>query len=348
MVIFDQEAPRMASVYGDATLTIAFTDSVRFGSAAGKDVKPGDRPLGNLDTRGLTLQERVLSQRLLYITRQGLFWDCLHMSASEACPVGIPGSSSFQSIDRRDLKVLMKRPGLARSERERKKAMGMWRKCIVEDYSSRHLTQPEDKFVATLGITNKLAAVINDECLAGIWRRDAIRSLLWHTARPCSRAAKLDFPTWSWYSVNGQVLYRICTPFSAHTQRDTRTIATSDDLLPASDAMLPEVDILEVSCLQHRRYTHICWGRVRIRGLTVRAYFEPKRNSAIFFPRRHGADKELIKDLGRGKPKPAPHDSGYQPEFSYTVEYSFVDMIDYPGPGGPREVLCMVMGVIPP
>lgn len=157
--------------------------------------------------------------------------------------------------------------------------------------------------------------------------------------------AKLDFPTWSWYSVNGQVLYRTCSPFYARTERDKRTIANFHDLLPASDAGLPDANILEISCLQHRRYTHICRGRLRIRGLTMRAYFEPKRNSAIFSPRRHGADKQLTKDLGRGKPKPAPHDSDYQPEFSYTFEYPFVDMIDYPGPGGPREVLCMVMGV---
>lgn len=29
---FDEEAPKMASVYGNATLTITFTDNVRFGS----------------------------------------------------------------------------------------------------------------------------------------------------------------------------------------------------------------------------------------------------------------------------------------------------------------------------
>ena len=35
---------------------------------------------------------------------------------------------------------------------------------------------------------------------------------------------------------------------------------------------------------------------------------------------------------------------GSQPEFSYIVEFPFVDTVDFPGPNGYREVLCVIMG----
>ena len=64
----------MASVYGNATLTVAFTDNVKFGTKVETSDRRGRRrELGDLDTRGWVLQEQFLSQRVLSITKYGLF-----------------------------------------------------------------------------------------------------------------------------------------------------------------------------------------------------------------------------------------------------------------------------------
>jgi hypothetical protein len=334
---FDEEAPKMASVYGNATLTITFTDNVRFGSVMQEDGKIRSRPFGDLDTRGWALQEQLLSQRVLYITRAGLFWECLDNSMSETRPCGIPSpSDGFQAIDDRKLKLFMLQDNPP--PHTRTMLMCLWKKNIVEEYSRRHLTIDEDRVMAVASITSRLAAPFNDECLAGIWRKDAVRLLVWHTAAPFSRPSSLVFPSWSWYFVQGPVVYRAHTPFFPKDHRETRGQGLEDDMIIA------DVEILNISCVQEGSGGKVYRGRVTLKGLALVAYFASGKQEALYFLRRLGAEKELIRDLKKKNLRPARHDGGDQPEFSYIVEFPFVDTFDFPGSEGYRKVLCVIMG----
>lgn len=333
---FDEEAPKMASVYGNATLTITFTDNVRFGSVMQEDARIRSRSFGDLDTRGWVLQEQLLSQRVLYITRSGLFWECLDNSMSETRPCGIPSpSDGFQAIDDRKLKLFMLQNNPP--PHTRTMLMCLWKKNIVEEYSRRHLTRDEDRVMAVASITSRLAAPFKDECLAGIWTQDAVRLLVWHTAAPCSRPSSLVFPSWSWYSVQGPVVYRAYTPFST-AHRETRGHGLEDDM------RIADVKIFNISCVQEGNGGKVYRGRVTLRGLALVAYFASGNQEALYFPRRLGAEKELIRDLKKKNPRPARHDGGDQPEFSYIVEFPFVDTVDFPGSKGYHKVLCVIMG----
>ncbi|KIM97163.1 hypothetical protein OIDMADRAFT_32194 [Oidiodendron maius Zn] len=335
---FEEEAPKMAAVYGNATLTITFTDDVRLGTMVEPRHKSLSRELGDLDTRGWVLQEQILSQRVLYITRSGLFWECLEGSMSESCPCGIPEpTDDFRAIDDRQLKKLLFQKRHPLDIRE--KLMCMWRRNIVEEYTKRHLTYEEDRLLAVASITAKVESFLNDKCLVGIWKRDVVRSLVWHTAEPSSRPDNLVFPSWSWYSIKGPVVYSMYTPFDSHSQRKRSGYGLKDDMIAD-----PDIEVLEISCQRDPSNSKVYRGCVRLRGLTLRAYFASGINMRLYLPRRRRAE-QLIYDLTQGTLNPARHDGGTQPEHTYVNEDAFVDAVDFPGSKGYREVLCMLMGI---
>ena len=190
-----QEASNMANVYGNAIMTISFVDPVSFGTRTQLDELPRSRERGPLDTRGWTFQENLLSRRVLFITTRGLYWECLDDAMSELCPLGIPQQTDdFYAADNRKLRnvIFQKDTGVSIQD-----LRCSWRRNIVEEYSIRNLTFEEDKLVAMASITEKLASPLNDKCFLGIWKRDAVRLLLWHTAVPSPRCKKLVFPSWS-------------------------------------------------------------------------------------------------------------------------------------------------------
>lgn len=52
------------------------------------------RPESEIGQRGWTFQERLLSRRVLSITKSGLFWHCCRLSAADTRPSGLRGDYS--------------------------------------------------------------------------------------------------------------------------------------------------------------------------------------------------------------------------------------------------------------
>lgn len=120
------EAQRMASVYKNALVTITTVDKVPLPDILKQPIvsesnepksyyAPKDDPQTrardnrrylcasrqsdyrdhrDLGTRGWAFQERHLSRRIVSITNNGLYWDCLCYSASHRMPIGIPRDTS--------------------------------------------------------------------------------------------------------------------------------------------------------------------------------------------------------------------------------------------------------------
>jgi len=135
------------------------------------------RPLGELDDRGWGYQEQLLSSRIISLTKEGVFWDCLHHSASSNRPTGILGdfSKNFGHSDNRGFKRFLLNPNtLVPSE----DYYWLWRRA-VQSYTKRKLTKKSDRLVAFEGITRRMTSLLEDECILGIWKRDALRSLIW-------------------------------------------------------------------------------------------------------------------------------------------------------------------------
>jgi hypothetical protein len=135
-----------------------------------------------LETRGWTLQERLLSPRTVHFTRQEVFWECHTKFVSESSP--------FES----DHRVLFKKKPLSRK---------MWGNIIMA-YSSRSLTYQKDGLIALAGIAENIQRQTNDNYYAGMWLDDLVWQLCWERAgsTPGRRLLPPRAPTWSWASID--------------------------------------------------------------------------------------------------------------------------------------------------
>lgn len=89
---------------------------------------------------------------------------------------------------------------------------------IVKSYSETLLTMPGDKLIALSGIAKRMMSAMNDEYIAGMWRKYLESALLWHVSHlekidgsPSSRPLPYRAPTWSWASIDGVILTVIIT-----------------------------------------------------------------------------------------------------------------------------------------
>lgn len=145
----------------------------------------------NLARRGWTVQERVLSPRLLSFGKAQMFYQCLEDEFCESFPLAIPEYMlPIRTPQLRDIRV------------EPRKA---WRR-ILKSYSIAELTRDSDKLIAMAGVAEAMQERLGDRYVAGLWESSLLLELLWWVPnaskpRPCPCIA----PTWSWLSTNSSV-----------------------------------------------------------------------------------------------------------------------------------------------
>ena len=166
----------------------AFTyNSRRFGTREENSV---------LDTRGWILQERILSSRVLYFGSRQLYLECNVHTCFEMLqyPLLPEWTSNLLGICKQSL---------IRQEKER--IFHYWLETI-DEYQGRHLTFQMDKLPALSGIASAVRQATGDEYLAGLWRADLAKGLIWKSIHNHRNAdpSLVDMvipyraPTWSW------------------------------------------------------------------------------------------------------------------------------------------------------
>lgn len=155
----------------------------------------------NLQKRAWAMQEAVLSERLLYYGDEQLYWNCQTCVLSEG--------SSFREKPMwklaSQLRAISRDPTAISSP----VLLNIWY-GLVEDFSTKSLTRDSDKLPAIVIIAKAFAAN-NDAYLAGLWRRDLHRALLWTGTSPEEHEydEKYIAPSWSWASFHGPVRYEL-------------------------------------------------------------------------------------------------------------------------------------------
>ncbi|KAK0723248.1 heterokaryon incompatibility protein-domain-containing protein, partial [Lasiosphaeria miniovina] len=224
------ESARMGHIYANAELTIAATwgSDAQTGihknrsetvtvwqrqefAAASTKTSLGDSPifarrrfvhdnigLSPLCQRGWTLQEHILSRRIVHFTEQEAWFACREQDANCECQYGRPVMPMF---------VRPANVGMIPVTR-------MWR-TIVQNYSYRELTNPSDKLSALAGTAQMLHQKAEEQrlplgrYLAGLWNKTFRKDLLWFVSRSSAcefrHAERYRAPSWSWASVNGQI-----------------------------------------------------------------------------------------------------------------------------------------------
>lgn len=157
--------------------------------------------LGPLTKRAWALQEHVLCTRVAHFTPSEIIFECRTSLRCECRTMAKKGATIPGII-----------PKLLSSSNEAKIFAG-WHD-IVEQYSKRKLTFPHDKLPAIAGIASKFLAASGSEYVAGIWKKNFARDILW-TAGRCDGSppwhipvpAEYRAPTFSWASVDGTIEY---------------------------------------------------------------------------------------------------------------------------------------------
>jgi hypothetical protein len=133
-----------------------------------------------LNRRGWVIQERLLSPRTIHFSSQ-LFWECKELEACETYPKGLPGEMTIEDEEEYSRFYSFRLQGKSwlddiKSQLDSK--YDVW-EAIVESFMCCGLTNEKDKLVALSGLVNEMYPFMDDEYVAGLWRRDLIMQLVW-------------------------------------------------------------------------------------------------------------------------------------------------------------------------
>jgi len=160
------------------------------------------KPMGRLTSRAWTLQEHVLSTRILHYTETELLFECKTSFRCECAPLRKPYPTTPALIPK----------AIAKKSKRSEAVWEAWHR-IVEQYSTRDLTVSDDKLPAISGIAAKIQAATESMYIAGLWQDNLASDLLWSTSAvqaPDAQYFALDkyrAPTFSWASLNTAITY---------------------------------------------------------------------------------------------------------------------------------------------
>ncbi|KAF5720074.1 het-domain-containing protein [Fusarium mundagurra] len=157
-------------------------------------------PRSNWSKRGWVLQERLLSRRLIYYTKNKLSWSCLTESGEEE-------GGDPTAADR--FPLIPQRRGSDFS------LFGIW-EPIISDYQHCQLTFSKDRLAAIGGISARLEAQFSCKIYAGILFHspdDAVENLLWYASKgPLRTLNEFHAPSWTWAAFDGEISFFMPTP----------------------------------------------------------------------------------------------------------------------------------------
>jgi hypothetical protein len=168
-----------------------------------------------INKRAWTLQECILAPRVLLFGSR-VIWFCQHMTHSD-------GGVEDWSFDRNELERTRREFQIELSKLDREGPDAETRSIIDSDnsrdvydlwhrligtYSQRNISRPEDKLPAISAVAAEFAKITKDYYLAGLWLSNLPRDLLWTTPQAATHRPKTwRAPTWSWASVDNDILY---------------------------------------------------------------------------------------------------------------------------------------------
>lgn len=204
-----------------------------------------------LSRRAWVVQERLLSTRVLHFMNDRIRWECgTDNSLQEGLPYGLPGTGkSFDQYSKSPFNCYPEDT----SDRRQWHHVQHWFN-LIRLYSNCLLTYPEkDKLAAWAAIAQRFAAVFGEEYYAGHFRKNMPFDLVWEVhGRPHNQdSARRRYPTWSWTSVDTEVICSSAWWSSPHS------------LVVIDDVSLTLAD-------QSYKYGPVMYGQLNLRCLIVK------------------------------------------------------------------------------
>jgi hypothetical protein len=272
---WEREAEKMGNIYASASLTIAasMSENCEEGmfTTEADGCKPADcwRPVdrfnslsyfiahSSLAKRGWTLQERVLSRRVLHCAGYSCAWECgcgflLLRRDRElvSCNVEMSNFGELESLRA----LVHSEPGRDAELADRRQVYNVWLKLVQGYLGHRRLTFPGDRLPALSGIAQRfLIQLYQDEYFAGIWSGDWRRGILFEQHDGTTAMDEPHCPSWSWARWNSDVVF----PFA--------------DMVPVEDMHQAELIDHDIRLCGQNKLGEVALGS----HLCLRAYLYP-------------------------------------------------------------------------
>ncbi|KAL7932076.1 heterokaryon incompatibility domain-containing protein [Trichoderma chlorosporum] len=177
-----------------------------------------------INTRGWTLQEALLTPRLLIFSNMHMVWKCqdgyqpdFHATSRdsrerrswEEGPWGFWSSLcgySFTPLKELDKLEAPEAPRVGEAFNSHGDTYSTWH-FIMSMYMTRQLTEESDRLPAISAIAQAFAAHFKTEYYAGLWGRFLVHDLMWENWLSNPDATKSGAPSWSWATMKGELYY---------------------------------------------------------------------------------------------------------------------------------------------
>ncbi|KAJ9613066.1 hypothetical protein H2200_003007 [Cladophialophora chaetospira] len=236
---WSQSATEVGSIYENALLTIAATKSKEgregcYSTPNGQHLahlvtetdnvyvrrKPPSYPVHDLSLdmenfplldRSWVYQEMHLSSRVLHFCFQEVIWSCRAMRRSQSGISDEEATTEFEnSTDLHGWDPSWKDLERQRNPDNFDEVRTLWYR-IVEEYTRLHISFPSDIFPALAALTQRMYGLRSDGdvFMAGLWRKTLLLDMMWRspTGIAFERPRRWRAPTWSWASVQTQVIW---------------------------------------------------------------------------------------------------------------------------------------------
>lgn len=164
-----------------------------------------------LTDRAWCFQERMLSRRILHFTTSQMYFECLQGTLGED-GLTLPYRSTHVGKEA----DVMSAPG-EKPSRNTTDILSQW-KDLLHRYGARKLTYPTDKLPALSAIAEIHQQLLDDEYVAGLWKRSLLEGLCWSSpSSPQSlglTGAEYRAPSWSWAAVDGFLWHSLKRPWT--------------------------------------------------------------------------------------------------------------------------------------
>ena len=137
----------------------------------------------HIDTRAWTLQEKLLSRRILAYGKDQTTWTCCTVKQytdgwldNHAASIDSLRSIFHPHMQQPNQSTNSGQKPLNRYPLER--ILTFWDR-VVSQFLTRSLSNPNDKLLAIGAVAQRFHAALNDDYLAGLWRCGLARGLLW-------------------------------------------------------------------------------------------------------------------------------------------------------------------------
>jgi hypothetical protein len=155
-----------------------------------------------VNRRAWVLQERILSPRIVHMSTTMALWECKEYQASEVFPDGgIPDQYSLTNFGQ------LKRLYRGSPSEDPYDVRVDWERLLFR-YTMCGLTFETDRLIALSGIASEVHKRAKCDYVAGLWSTQLPLGLLWRIiSHKSPRSGIYVAPSWSWASVQGQVLF---------------------------------------------------------------------------------------------------------------------------------------------